>query len=192
MNEFVLLILEKVLEAIYFSLFLIFGKGIKNKKLLFIGIMVFQYLILKQFIKFNVLFQIIYTFLSFINLKVLYKDKAQITDIFLFASASLILIVLSIACAVFVPLFGIKYIIMLIINRILMFLVLFLIKNKIENLYKKFYLKWNRNKNNTTGIKSLTLRNISVIVFNLMFYIINISLAYIILTKWGDFNGMGR
>lgn len=183
MNELILLVLEKVLEAIYFSLFLIFGKGIKNKRLLFIGIMIFQYLILKQFIKFNVLFQIIYTFLSFVNLKVLYKDKAQITDIFLFASASLILIVLSIACAVFVPLLGIKYIIMLIINRILMFLVLFLIKNKIGNLYKKFYLKWNRNKNNTIGIKSLTLRNISVIVFNLMFYIINISLAYIILTK---------
>ena len=184
MNETILLVLEKVLEAIYFSLFLIFGKGIKNKRLLFIGIMIFQYIVLTSLIEFNVMLQITYTFLSFINLKILYKEKAQITDIFLFASASLILIFLSIVCAIFVPLFGIKYIIMLIINRILMFLILFLIKNKINNLYKKFYSKWNRNKNNnTTGIKSLTLRNISIIVFNLMFYIINISLAYIVLTK---------
>lgn len=184
MNEFILLILEKVLEAIYFSLFLIFGKDIKNKRLLFIGIMIFQYLVLTTFIEYNVILQITYTFLSFINLKILYGDKAQITDIFLFTFASLILILLSISCAIFVPLFGIKYIIMLVINRFLMFLVLFLIKNKIKDLYKKFYSKWNRNKNNNaTGIKSLTLRNISIIVFNLMFYIINISLAYIILTK---------
>ena len=118
MNEFVLLILEKVLEAIYFSLFLIFGKGIKNKRLLFIGIMIFQYLILKQFIKFNVLFQIIYTFMSFVNLKVLYKDKAQITDIFLFAVASIILIIISIGSYAIVYFTVGKYMVALILNRI--------------------------------------------------------------------------
>ena len=39
MNEFWLLILEKVFEAIYFSLFLIFGKGLKEKRILFVFIM---------------------------------------------------------------------------------------------------------------------------------------------------------
>lgn len=34
-----------------------------------------------------------------------------------------------------------------------------------------------------TKIRSLTLRNISVIIFNLMFYVINIGLIYAILTK---------
>lgn len=184
MNEFVLLILEKVLEAIYFSLFLIFGKGIKNKKLLFIGIMVFQYLILKQFIKFNVLFQIIYTFLSFINLKVLYKDKAQITDIFLFAVASIILILIGMICVAFRYLLNTNYISVLILNRILLFVFLFLIKNKINYFYKKYYNHWNRKeKGSVVKIRSLTLRNISLIVFNLMFYIINIGLTYIILLK---------
>ena len=184
MNEFVLLILEKVLEAIYFSLFLIFGKGIKNKKLLFIGIMVFQYLILTTFIEFNVIFQIIYTFLSFINLKVLYKDKAQITDIFLFAVASIILIIISIMCVALRYLFDTNYITVLIINRILLFGFLFLIKNKINCLYRKYYNNWNRKENGSVvKIRSLTLRNISLIVFNLMFYIINIGLTYIILLK---------
>lgn len=184
MNELTLLILEKILEAIYFSLFLIFGKNIKNKRLLFIVIMIFQYLILTTFIEFNVIFQITYIFLSFINLKVLYKDKAQITDIFLFAVASIILIIISMMCVALRYLFNTNYITVLIINRILLFGFLFLIKNKINSLYKKYYKNWNRKeKGSVVKIRSLTLRNISLIVFNLMFYIINIGLTYIILLK---------
>lgn len=184
MNEVILLILEKVLEAIYFSLFLIFGKGIKNKRLLFIGIMIFQYLILKQFIKFNVLFQIIYTFLSFINLKVLYKDKAQITDIFLFAAGSIFLIFISMLCVITRYIFNTNYLNVLIFNRIVLFICLFLIKNKINYFYKKYYENWNRkSKGSVIKIRSLTLRNISLIMFNLMFYVINIGLTSIILLK---------
>ena len=184
MNEFVLLILEKVFEAIYFSLFLIFGKGIKNKRLLFIGIMIFQYLILKQFIKFNVLFQIIYTFLSFINLKVLYKDKTQITDIFLFAAGSIFLIFISMLCVITRYIFNTSYLNVLIFNRIILFMSLFLIKNKINYFYKKYYENWNRkSKGSVIKIRSLTLRNISLIMFNLMFYVINIGLTSIILLK---------
>lgn len=184
MNELVFLVLEKVLEAIYFSLFLIFGKGIKNKRLLFVGIMVFQYLILKQFIKFNVLFQIIYTFLSFINLKVLYKDKAQITDIFLFAAGSIFLIFISMLCVITRYIFNTSYLNVLIFNRIILFMSLFLIKNKINYFYKKYYKNWNRkSKGSVIKIRSLTLRNISLIMFNLMFYVINIGLTSIILLK---------
>ena len=173
MNEITLLILEKVLEAIYFSLFLIFGKGIKNKRLLFIGIMIFQYIMLTTFIEFNVVFQLIYTFLSFINLKVLYKDKAQITDVFLFAVASIILIVISIGSYAIIYFTIGKYMVALILNRILLFGVLFLLKNKIRKIYKNFYSLWNRHKL-PNKMKSLTVRNISIIMFNLMFCIINI------------------
>lgn len=184
MNEIILLVLEKILEAIYFLLFLIFGKGIKNKRLLFIGIMIFQYLILKQFIKFNVLFQIIYTFLSFINLKVLYKDKAQITDIFLFAAGSIFLIFISMLCVITRYIFNTNYLNVLIFNRIVLFICLFLIKNKINYFYKKYYENWNRkSKGSVIKIRSLTLRNISLIMFNLMFYVINIGLTSIILLK---------
>ena len=95
MNEIIYVVLEKVLEAVYFSLFLIIGKNIKEKRLLLICIMIFEYLMLKHFIKYDVWFQLIYTFMSFVNLKVLYKEKAQITDIFLFATSSIILIFFS-------------------------------------------------------------------------------------------------
>lgn len=185
MDNIGITILEKVFEAVFFALFLIFGKKLKEKRLLFIGIMIAEYLILKHFIKFNVYFQLAYTFMTFLTLKVLYKEKAQITDIFLFMSASLIIITVSVIA--YIPLHLIFknnvvyfwYIVVLIINRIILAIILYLIKDKINVIYKKFYTRWNRPKHfNNAKIKSLTLRNISIIIFNLMFYIINIGMLF--------------
>lgn len=182
-RDVLMIILEKISEAIYFALFLIYGKQLKEKRLLFMAIMIFEYLTLKHFIKFNVTFQLVYTFMSFVNLKVLYKQKAQITDIFLFATASLLLILISIICSLPVIITNIVwlYYVMLIVNRLLMFVCLILLKDRINHLYTKFCKNWNRHKNNK--IKSLTLRNISVIIFNIMFYVINIYMLYAILTR---------
>lgn len=180
MKELVLIFLERVLEAIYFSEFLLLGKKIKEKRLLFTGVMIFEYLILKYFIEYSVYFQLIYTFMSYINLKVFYKEKAQITDIFLFASASLILMVI---CGVsyFIVFFTIKqYLVALILSRVLMFLFLFVFKEKINSVYKNIYELWNRH-NYKGKLKSLTVRNISIILFNLMFYIINIAMSVCLL-----------
>lgn len=172
MSEFALILLEKVCEAIYFALFLLIGKNIKEKRIAFIAVMIFEYLALKYFIKYNVLFQLSYTFMSFVNLKVFYKEKSQITDIFLFMFASLILIIISIATGLFLFKFPELYIFMLITNRIIMFLILFAIRKKLYDWYKTMFKHWNRSKEKRK-IKSLTLRNISVIIFNLMFYILN-------------------
>lgn len=175
-ESIILLFLEKICEAIYFSLFLIYGKNLKEKRLLFIGIMIFEYLLLKHFIKFNIYFQLIYTFMSFINLKVLYKEKAQVTDIFLFAVASIILIAISFLCGLVLLKHLDWYIYVLILNRIIILLLTYLFRHKIYNLYKKFWSNWNRK--HKPKIKSLTLRNISIIIFNLMFYIINVGMLF--------------
>ena len=98
MKEFLYQVLVQIPEPVYFSLFLIIGKNIKEKRLLLIGIMIMQYLLLMHIFPFNVWFQLIYTFMSFVNLKVLYKEKAQVTDIFLFTAASIILIITSAFC----------------------------------------------------------------------------------------------
>ena len=45
-NIMLMLFLEKVCEAIYFSLFLIYGKNLKEKRILFIGIMIFECLMI--------------------------------------------------------------------------------------------------------------------------------------------------
>lgn len=175
MNDILILLLEKVCEALYFSLFLIVGKNLKERRLLFITIMVLEYLALTSILQFNIWIQIIYTFMSFVNLKVLYRDKAQITDIFLFAVASIILILISFTCGIILFNKPDLYYIMLIINRTLIFVFLFIFKNKISVIYNRIIKYWNRNKEHTK-IRSLTLRNISVIIFNLMFCIINIGL----------------
>ena len=180
--EILLLFLEKVCEALYFSLFLIFGKNIKEKRLLFISIMIFEYLALKCFIKYNIWFQIIYTFMSFVNLKILYKEKAQITDIFLFAIASIILTIISIISAFIAYYIINNYYVGLVINRIILFFIFYITKDSIPKFYKKFKYYWNRRKTNIR-IKSLTLRNISIILFNFMFYILNICMAIALLTK---------
>ena len=177
MEELILVFLEKIVEAIYFAMFLLIGKNIKNKKLLFIGIMVFEYVMLTNFIEFNVWFQLIYTFMSFVNLKVLYREKAQITDIFLFAAASLILIGISATSYGIVYVTIRKYFVALILNRILLFGFMYLARNFIREKYKAFCFLWNRH-TIPNKIKSLTLRNISIIIFNLMFWLINIGMAF--------------
>ena len=139
-----LVFLEKVLEAIYFSLFLIIGKNLKEKRILFTLIMIFEYLLLKSFFHYNVAFQFSYTFMTYLILKVLYKEKAQITDIFLFTVASIFLIFISII-SYFIIYFSLKiYFLALILNRILMFTFLFVFKKQIREFYVKFYSLWNR------------------------------------------------
>lgn len=175
--ELVRLFSAKVLEPVYFSLFLIYGKNLKNKRLLFTFIMIFEYIMLKEFIKFNVWYQFIYTFMTFVNLKVFYKEKAQITDIFLFGVASVILIIVSAICYLSFFYTTKNYYAAMIINRITIFGIVYFGRNKIKGLYQKFSKYWNRH-NNPKALKSLTLRNISVIVFNLMFWIINFGMIY--------------
>lgn len=145
--EIMRFISAKFVEPIYFALFLIIGKDLKNKRLLLTCIMIFEYYMLTEIIYFNVWFQFIYTFIVFVDLKFLYKEKAQITDIFLFATSSIILIGIS-TFTYLTALFTYKnYMVSLIINRILIFLFLFLNRNRIRNLYKKFYSHWNRHNN---------------------------------------------
>ena len=176
MEELILVFLEKIVEAIYFAMFLIIGKNIKNKKLLFIGIMVFEYLMLKYFIKYSVYFQLAYTFMTYVTLKVLYKEKAQITDIFLFTVASLVLIAIS-AISYGIVYFTVRqYFIALILNRILLFLTLYLTRNMVKEKYKGFCRLWNRH-NIPNTIKSLTVRNLSMVIFNLMFWLINLGMG---------------
>lgn len=181
MNEVINAVLEIVLgqipEAIYFGMFLLVGKNIKEKRLLFIGIMIFEYILLKQFIHFNVWFQLIYTFMSFVVLKILYKEKAQITDIFLFMIASLILILFSFITNFTAILTYKNYFISSIINRSVILIFIFLFKKVIRNKYREFCSLWNRH-NHKNKIRSLTLRNISIITFNFMFWLINIGMIY--------------
>lgn len=76
------------------------------------------------------------------------------------------------------PIIKYNYYIALIINRTLMimFLILFHKKlYKIQNLYKKL---WNRNDKRKSRIKSTTFRAINLIIFNIIFYVLNLCMLY--------------
>lgn len=171
------LFLGQILEAIYFALFMIFTKQLKEKRVLFVLLMIIEYLLLVNALMFNSWFQILYTFLTFITLKVLYKEKTQITDVFTFTIASIVLIFVSLIS--FVTCKG-NMIAGSILNRIIL-IIFFIFSYKklpsIQKIYKKF---WNRNDKEKKKMKSATFRSINVVIFNIMFYIINLGMVYAI------------
>lgn len=172
------LLLGQIPEAIYFALFMILVKNIKEKRVLFTILMILEYVLLKLAFSFNMWFQVTYTFMTYIILKLLYREKSQITDIFTFGISSIILMAISIV--VCLP-FRNNIVVIVILSRLLMFGFLFVFRcklNKIQNLYKSL---WNRNDKQPKKIKSTTFRAINVVVFNLMFFVINICLLYALL-----------
>ena len=172
--------LGQIPEALYFSLFLIFTKKLTEKRVLFTLIMIFEYLLLKSFIHFDIWFQIGYIVMTFITLKVLYKDKSQITDIFTFGIASIVLIAIS-AFSYFI--FLNNSVLAVIINRLLTIFIPIILRNRLYKIEKLYKTTWNRSSNNGKIIKSTTLRSISLVTFNLMFVVINLGMLYALLIR---------
>jgi len=166
-------------ESIYFSLFMIFAKNIKTKRVIFCVLMFIEYALLMNLIQYNIWFQISYTFVAFVTLKVLYKEKALITDIFVFCLASIILILISMISYMAVYYTLNNYIVASIVNRVILFGTLFLFRNKFNKLCKKLNSLWNRKQNQK--IRSLTVRNIVIIIFNLTFALMNFGIIYAII-----------
>lgn len=73
-----IVVLGQLPEAIFFALFIILAKNIKKKRLLFTGLMCLEYVLIMMLFQYNWLFHIIYTIMTFLTLKVLYKENAQI------------------------------------------------------------------------------------------------------------------
>lgn len=172
------LFLGQIPEAIFFSLFMIFVKNLQEKRILFSSLMILEYLFLTYFIKFNIWFQVLYTFATFLILKLLYKEKAQIIDIFTFMIGSLIMGVFDGVLYFIVWKTINNYLIYAVMVRVLqiIFFVLFHKKlYKIQYLYKKL---WNRNRQHPNKIKSATFRSLNIVIFNLMFYLINMAVVF--------------
>lgn len=170
------LFLGQIPEAIFFALFMIYTKQLKEKRVLFIFLMIIEYLLLKTVIKYNMWFQILYTFSTFIMLKILYKEKSQVTDIFTFTIANIILILSCFILYFIVWKTVNNYIFYVVLNRIVLLLFFIIFHNKlykIELIYKKL---WNRNDKKKNKIKATTFRALNVVLFNIIFYIINIGM----------------
>lgn len=166
-------------EIFVFYYFTISVKELKEKRFAtFIGFLL-VYVIANLFFIHTVYFNIICLFGFCFVIKLLHKERAKVTDIFLLSFVSLAMILLG--CLTYFTLGKYNYMLSMIFNRILTIMLIFTCKY-VKNVYKIFLKCWNRNRENPNKIRSLTLRNISIITFNVMIFIIN-QLLQIVLNK---------
>ena len=168
---------ELLPEAIFFSLFMIYAKGIKERRLLFIALTCIDYILLFKAFPNSIYSKVGFFIVTYILLKVLYKEKAQVTDIFLLAIASFVLIISCALFSIFFILNIFKYEYCTIANRIFLFGFLFIFGYKLNILQKMYKKYWNRNDKVNKKMKSLTFRNINIISFNVMFFLMHIGIA---------------
>ena len=142
--------------------------------------MVIEYLLCLNSMPYDMVSHVLFFIMSYLTLKILYKEKSQITDIFTLGIASIVLIIINLI--LYFSIYNVinNYIVYVTIDRIFLFIFVFLLKNKlnfIQNIYKKY---WNRNDKIKKKMKSTTFRCLNLVFFNLMFYIINIAMLYCI------------
>lgn len=172
------LLMGKIPEAIFCALFIIVNKEIKEKRFIFTILMIVEYLLLKYALPYNSWFQVLYVVLTYLTLKIIYKDKSQITDIFIMVLAYIVIVITGALCYyLFIKNFNV--IIANAINKFIMFLILFIIYKKnltVQKIYKKL---WNKS-DKKHKIKSTTFRSINLVLLNIIFVIINLGMAYAI------------
>ena len=166
-------------DALYFTLFFVFTKNLKEKRIrlfLLISIFYFMCLIIQQWIFVHYL---LFLALMYVILKILYKEKTQIIDVFIIGLAYLWQTILSAILLIFLQKDLSNYYFLYIINLVAMYMP-FIFKNKFNVIYKKYCRFWNRNDNEKRPIKSITLRNISLILLNSLILILNMTIINII------------
>lgn len=166
-------------EVLYFTIFLIYTKNIKEKRIKLFILLSILYFVCMLLQRFMIIYYLLFIVFAYIILKILYKKKTQIIDIFISGVSYLWLSILSVILMNFVDKDFSNYYMILLIQKILLFMP-FIFKNKFNILYKKYCKLWNRNDNEKRPIKSITLRNISLILLNSFIFLLNIAIINII------------
>ena len=169
--------LALILHPIYYCLFIAYTKKIEDKKIYFLLLTIIDYLIIQCVIKFSLgtNADLIYAIIFYVNLKLIYKEKARITDITTFILSDILLGILSVIAYI---IFGMN-IMGLIFATISPIILTKLLSNKL-NVIDQFYNKyWNRKKNKVK-IKSITVRGISLCTTIIEYVIIHFWMLYLI------------
>ena len=167
------ILLGLIPEVLYFTMFLIYTKNIKEKKFrlfLFMSIIYFICMLVQQY---QIIYYVLFIGLVYLLLKILYKDKTQIIDLFVISLSSIYLTILSYICFIFLNKDLSNYYFLYILDRIFL-IIPFIFRNKFNILYKKYCNLWNRNDKIKRPIKSITLRNISLMIINFAIFFMNI------------------
>lgn len=169
-------------EIIYFIMYICCVKDIKEKRLwLSIGITI-SYLLCITVKRYEIIYYICFIVSMFLVLKILYGKKTQLADIFVISVSTIYTTILATISMILITQKYENYYYIFILNRILLFLP-FIFKDKMNKLYKEYCHLWNRNKAEKRPIKSITLRNITLISANIFIFILNILSIFIISWK---------
>lgn len=171
-NFILSLILGMIPEVLYFTLFLKFTKNIDKHIVKLFVLLAIGYVALIMICRYEFLFYIMYIIYSYLVLKVLYKS--EIIDIFVYSIAFSYLMIVGYT---FKLLLFNNYVLYYLVVRVFMFLP-FIFKNKFNQLYILYRKLWNIRKGNK--IKSLTIRNSSLIFVNSMISTIYILIVFVL------------
>lgn len=166
-------------EVLYFTLFISYTKNIKEKRVklfLLISVAYFVCMIVQRYM---IIYYILFILSIYISMKIVYKVRTQIIDVFVISVSYFWVVLLS-----FIMIFFLKdnysnYWLLYLINRAFLFLP-FVFKPKFNLAYKKYYSLWNRNDKEKRPIKSITLRNISLILLNSFIFFMNVTIINMI------------
>lgn len=166
-------------EVLYFTLFITYTKNIKEKRIKLFLLIALTYFVCILIQRFQIIFYVLWVFLTYLDCKLLYKKKIQIIDIFIISLSYFWVALLSFVLMKFVNQNYSNYYIIFIIQKILLFLP-FVFKSNFNKMYNYYCKLWNRNDKEKKPIKSITLRNISLILLNVYIFFMNIILINII------------
>lgn len=168
------IVLGQIPEAIYFAVFMLLVKELKFKRILFIIGMIAEYILVLNILPYSIWSYVLYFVLSFLLLKILYKDKCNVTDIFTMGIASIILIFTSVL-SYFITLGNMTSCV--IINRIILLTGLYFLRHKLHRINDLYNKLWNRGKH-SYRMKSTTFRALNLVIFNLSFVVINLGVIF--------------
>lgn len=166
-------------EVLFMTLFLSFTKNIKERKIILAVCLTISYLISIFIQQYKILLYVLFIFLIYISLKITYKKKTQIIDLFVGSIPFMWISILSYICFLFLKEDYSNYYFLYVIDRIVLFIPL-LFKKQLNMLYKKYCKLWNRNDKEKRPIKSITLRNVSLVVINITIFLMNLYVISVI------------
>jgi hypothetical protein len=154
-------------------------KQIKTRRLILLLMTFIIIMLMVMIVKYNIYLYLLIIPLLYGAMKLLYKKKVQIIDIFLIATAYGYLSIISYICSFIIKdnmdLYWIAYV----INNILLFGILFLLK-WIFKAYKLYIHLWNRKPGNK--VRSISIRNVSLILLNIFILILDVFITKV--TMW--------
>ena len=170
-NFIVSILLGLIPEVLYFTLFLVYCKNLKEKRLKLFGLLALGYIALIMICRYQFIFYIAYVIYSYLVLKWLYK--AHISDIFIISLGLSYMTIIALICYL---LLGSNYLVYYIVARICLCLPLLILSYKLNTFYIGYKSLWNRKDN--AKIKSITLRNLSLVLLNIMIVVLNVCVIW--------------